>query len=104
LTVLECVECDYLIILVAGSEDPVIAPPFDAVAISVNEIFGDGDEDPAAREQLDPEARRVEAGRAARARGGGARFAVDDEVKDTRAEVTGTPRLKPRFQVVSVAG
>ncbi|MEP7123702.1 MAG: Uma2 family endonuclease [Byssovorax sp.] len=47
LTVLERAERDYLIVLVAGREETVSAPPFDAVPIPVNEIFGDGDEDPA---------------------------------------------------------
>jgi Uma2 family endonuclease len=41
LTVLERAERDYLIILVAGREEVVSAPPFDAVEIPVADIFGD---------------------------------------------------------------
>ena len=41
LTVLERAERDYLIVLVAGRDEVVRAPPFDAVEIPVAEIFGD---------------------------------------------------------------
>lgn len=44
LTVLERAERDYLIVLVAGREDAVRAPPFDAVEIAVSDIFGDDEE------------------------------------------------------------
>lgn len=43
LTVLERAARDYLIILVAGADEVVRAPPFDAVEIPVAEIFGDDD-------------------------------------------------------------
>jgi Uma2 family endonuclease len=41
LTVLERAERDYLILLVAGRDEVVKAPPFDAVEIRVGEVFGD---------------------------------------------------------------
>lgn len=41
LTVLERAERDYLIVLVAGADEVVRAPPFDAVEIPVGEIFGE---------------------------------------------------------------
>lgn len=50
LTVLERAERDYLIVLVAGRDEVVRAPPFDAVEIPVADIFGDdeaGEEAPA---------------------------------------------------------
>lgn len=47
LTVLERTERDYLIVLVAGKDDVVRAAPFDAVEISIAEMFGD-DEEPVA--------------------------------------------------------
>ncbi len=42
LTVLEHSARDYLIVLVAGREEVVNAPPFEGVELAVAEIFGDG--------------------------------------------------------------
>ena len=43
LTVLARAELDYLIVLVAGPDEVVKAPPFDAVEIAVGDIFGEED-------------------------------------------------------------
>lgn len=47
LTVLERVDRDYLIVLAAGVDEVVRAPPFDAVEMAVADMFGDEDEAPA---------------------------------------------------------
>ncbi len=41
LTVLERVDRDYLVVLAAGVDEVVCAPPFDAVEMAVAEMFGD---------------------------------------------------------------
>ena len=47
LTVLERVDRDYLIVLAAGADEVVRAPPFDAVEMAVAEMFGDEGDAPA---------------------------------------------------------
>lgn len=46
LTVLARAEIDYLIVLVAGRDEVIQAPPFEATEIPVSEILGDEDEAP----------------------------------------------------------
>lgn len=51
LTVLERAERDYLIVLVAGADEVVHAPPFEAVEIPAGEIFGSDDAEEEEAEQ-----------------------------------------------------